>query len=144
MDPLDMTMREFLMALFENRGANDDDWINVRGDVYPWKRIVAAAARGECEVSRVGRRLMMQRSELSRWLARHRIESRPKKVKPEPDAKPKGKYADVVERMLTRRQSEVISESVQRALAKNGIAASPPTVAKKKKKRSSARSPARR
>lgn len=105
-DPLDMSLRDLLVALVERSSvANDADWIDIRGGTYPWKRIVAAAERGECEVSRVGRRLMMQRAELTRWLSRHRIGPGPaKKTKTEPDApeKPKGKYADVVERALRR------------------------------------------
>lgn len=107
-DPLDMSLRDLLATLVERGGAtaNDGDWINIRGEVYPWKRIVAAAERGECEVSRVGRRLMMQRSELSKWLARHRIGSGPKKVKPAEPAKSKGEFGD----------------SVQRALKRNGLA----------------------
>lgn len=110
-DPLDMTVREFLTALFEKRSVDDDDWINIRGEAYPWKRIVAAAERGECEVSRVGRRLMMQRSELSRWLARHRIAPR---IKPEPKSE--------------------LSDSVQRALERNGFGApkAKPTKGEKK------------
>lgn len=98
-----MTVRELLGALTERAlPANDGDWINIRSDDYPWKRIVAAAERGECEVSRVGRRLMMQRSELAKFLAARRIG--PKKVKPEADAKPKpkGEFGDTVQRMLKR------------------------------------------
>jgi hypothetical protein len=104
-DPLDMTLRELLCALTNTSApaANDaDDWISIRSEAYPWKRIVAAAERGECEVSRVGRRLMMQRSELSRWLARHRIGPGTKKAKAEPDAKPRGEFGDSVQRALKR------------------------------------------
>lgn len=103
-DPLDMTLRDLLTTLVERRGvANDSDWINIRGDVYPWRRIVAAAERGECEVSRVGRRLMMKREELDRWLARHRIGPTSKTKKVEPDAKkPKGEFGDSVQRALRR------------------------------------------
>lgn len=108
-DPLEMTVREFLAALTERASpANDGDWINIRGDVYPWKRIVASAERGECQVSRVGRRLMMQRTELDRWLAVRRIgpKNGPKKIKPAEPAKSKGEFGD----------------SVQRALKRNGLA----------------------
>jgi hypothetical protein len=107
-DPLDMTVRELLAALVARAGgsANDgDDWINIRGEVYPWRRIVAAAERGECEVSRVGRRLMMQRSELAKFLAARRIG--PKKVQTKSDA-PKSKTE--------------FGDSVQRALRRNGLA----------------------
>lgn len=102
-DPLDMSLRDFLAALVENRAvANDSGWINIRGDEYPWKRIVAAAERGECEVSRVGRRLMMQRSELTRWLAQYRIGAGLKKVKPDPEANQKGEFGDSVRLALKR------------------------------------------
>lgn len=103
-DPLDMTLRELLAALVDRAGAsaNDDEWINIRGEVYPWRRIIAAAERGECEVSRVGRRLMMRRSELSKFLAARRIG--PKKVEPKTDA-----------------PTSELDRSVQRALRRNGL-----------------------
>jgi hypothetical protein len=104
-DPLDMTVRELLAMLVDRVGGSaNDEWVNIRSEAYPWRRIVAAAERGECEVSRVGRRLMMQRSELSRWLARHRIGPRSKKAKP--DA-PKDEF----------------NASLQRALERNGVVA---------------------
>jgi hypothetical protein len=108
-DPLDMTVRELLASLVARAGgpANDDDWINIRGEDYPWRRIVAAAERGECEVSRVGRRLMMQRSELAKFLAARRIGPKTKKLQTDaPKPKPKGEFGD----------------SVQRALRRNGLA----------------------
>jgi hypothetical protein len=101
-DPLEMTLRELLEALVARAGSANDEWINIRSEDYPWRRIVAAAERGECEVSRVGRRLMMQRSELAKFLAAQRIGLR--KVKPEADAKPKsnGEFGDSVHRALKR------------------------------------------
>lgn len=105
-DALDMTLRDLLAALVDGRDvANDSDWINIRSEAYPWRRIVAAAERGECEVSRVGRRLMMQRSELSKFLTARRIG--PKKAQPKTESpKPKSEFGD----------------SVQRALKRNGLA----------------------
>jgi hypothetical protein len=102
-DPLDMTVRELLAALVARAGGSaNDEWVNIRGEVYPWRRIVAAAERGECEVSRVGRRLMMRRDELDKWLAARRIG--PKKIKADAGAptKPKGEFGSVVQRALRR------------------------------------------
>ena len=73
---LDMTLHELLVALGQALGAsanNEEDWIDIRGQKYPWRHIVDAAERGECEVARVGRRLLMRRQELSRWLSTCRI-----------------------------------------------------------------------
>jgi len=104
-DPLDLTLREFLTLLVE-RGSpsGNDDWVNIRRDPYPWRRIVAAAERGECEVSRVGRRLLMKRSELDKFLARKGIT--PKNVEPKTETPPTD-----------------IEASVQRALRRNGYRA---------------------
>jgi hypothetical protein len=88
-DPLDMTLREFLAALVEARmtaPANDaDEWIDIRGDRYPWRHIVDSAEQGECEVARVGRRLMMRRQELSRWLSSRRISTATAREEEKPD-----------------------------------------------------------
>lgn len=67
-DPLDITVRELLSAL-ANR---DRDWIDIRCEPYPWKYIIAAAERGECEV-----RIVMRRAELDRFMKSRRI--KPKK-----------------------------------------------------------------
>ena len=97
-----MTLRALLEALAEHTGRSaNDEWVNIRGEVYPWRRIVAAAERGECEVIRVGRRLLMRREELNRVLALWRIV--PKKKKPEASPEePKGEYDNVVQRALRR------------------------------------------
>lgn len=91
-DPLDMTLREFLKALVEARTApvaNDvDEWIDIRGDRYPWRHIVESAEQGQCEVARVGRRLMMRRQELNRWLSSRRIGSSISQEEERPDDKP--------------------------------------------------------
>jgi len=71
-DPGDMTVNELLAALIRRGGvgANDpEEWINIRDDRYPWRHVVDAADRGECRIAPVGRRLMMQRKEYSRWLS---------------------------------------------------------------------------
>jgi hypothetical protein len=81
---LDMPLRSFLERLVADRGA-DSGWINIRDEQWPWRHIVAAAERGECHVSRVGRKLLMRREELDRWLALHTIPVRTQATKPEPD-----------------------------------------------------------
>lgn len=85
-DPLDMTLREFITSLSSGLAAvsSPDDWVNIRDDArYPWRHIVAAAERGECQVSRVGRKLLMQRAELDKFLSTRRIVPR---REPENDA----------------------------------------------------------
>lgn len=71
-DPLEMTVRALLERLVANQQV-DSDWVNVRGDQWPWRQLVAAAERGEVQVSRVGRKLMMRRQELDSWLSKHFI-----------------------------------------------------------------------
>lgn len=97
-DPLEMTLRELITSLSGGCAseASPNDWINIRDERYPWRHIVAAAERGECQVSRVGRKLLMQRSELDRFLSARRIVPR---HEPANDA-PEGEYADVVQRAL--------------------------------------------
>lgn len=74
-DPLNLTVRTLLERLLAAE-KQDAEWVNVRGDQWPWRHIVAAAERGECSVSRVGRKLLMRREELDRWLALHTISAR--------------------------------------------------------------------
>lgn len=84
-----MTLRELLAAVVQAHSVpanNADEWIDIRNEKYPWRHIVDAAERGECEVARVGRRLLMQRRELSRWLSTRRITSAGKSMhEPDPD-----------------------------------------------------------
>lgn len=74
-DPLDLTLRALLERLLAAQ-RDDSGWVNVRGDQWPWRQLVAAAERGECSISRVGRKLLMRREELDRWLALHAIRPR--------------------------------------------------------------------
>lgn len=74
-DPLDLTVRALLERLLTREQANDG-WVNIRDERWPWRQLVAAAERGECSVSRVGRKLMMRREDLDRWLALHAIKSK--------------------------------------------------------------------
>lgn len=74
-DPLNLTVRSLLELLVAQKQP-DAEWVNVRSDEWPWRHIVAAAERGECAVSRVGRKLLMRREELDRWLALHAISAR--------------------------------------------------------------------
>lgn len=78
-DPFDISLREFLISITQ-RGVVDD-WINIRGNNYPWRHIVRAADRGECKISRVGRKLMMRRDELDRWLVKQSMAPRKRKSK---------------------------------------------------------------
>lgn len=94
-DVLDMTVRELLQAVVNK----EDGWVDIRCESYPWRRIVEAAERGECEVSRVGRRLMMQREELNRWLSSRRIH---KENKSDATAIPEDEMQRRVRRSLER------------------------------------------
>ena len=67
-DPLDLSLRELLRRLLTAGSPADSEWINVRTDQLPWRQLVEAAERGEVVVSRVGRKLMMKRHDLDRWL----------------------------------------------------------------------------
>lgn len=82
-DPLDMTLRELLECLSPQP---EHEWINVRTDDLPWRQLVAAAERGEVTVSRVGRKLMMRRRDLDRWLEAQAIEAPAPKAKPVPES----------------------------------------------------------
>lgn len=66
---LDMTLRSLLERVLDRAASEDYEWVNIRDPRYPWRHIVAAAERGECKVSRVGRKLLMQRGELNKFLS---------------------------------------------------------------------------
>lgn len=93
---MDITLRQLVERL---QTETPQDWVSIRSDLYPWRRIVAAAERGEYEVSRVGRKLLMRRAELDRFLAAHRIA--PKQPKPE-EEKPKDEFNASLQRALRR------------------------------------------
>lgn len=82
-DPLDLTLRTLLERLLAREQSNDG-WVNIRDERWPWRQLVAAAERGEVAVSRVGRKLMMRREDLDRWLDAHRIQPRQPEPKPTP------------------------------------------------------------
>jgi hypothetical protein len=83
-DPLDMPLRALLGRLLAAQPADEPDpWLEV--DASWRRRVTAAAERGECEVSRVGRRVLWRRSERDSWIERHAITPRT----PEPE-QPKG------------------------------------------------------
>lgn len=96
---LDMTLRELLLRVVGV--PTEEEWVNIRDERYPWRHIVAAAERGECQVSRVGRKLLMHRDELSAFLRSRCIKGGVEK-KGEPATKPKGEFDAVVRRMLER------------------------------------------
>jgi hypothetical protein len=77
-DVLDLPLRTVLDRVFgqQTQRADDSEWINVRTKDWPWRHLVAAAERGEVTVSRIGRKLMMRRRDLDRWLESQRIPER--------------------------------------------------------------------
>jgi hypothetical protein len=83
-DPLDLTLRALLERLLATHEQSGDGWVNVRDKRWPWRQLVAAAERGEVSLSRVGRKLMMRREELDRWLDAQRIQPRRAAEKPAP------------------------------------------------------------
>jgi len=101
-DPLDMTVRELLMTL-TRLGGHADEWINIRDERYPYRRILRAIDSGESvEVCRVGRRLLMRREELNRWIEAHRITRASKKEKKKRDATPETDEDRSIRRSLER------------------------------------------
>jgi hypothetical protein len=87
-DPLDLTLRELLASLLREHPPSDPDpWVDLRKEGWPCRRIAEAAKRGECKVSRVGRRLLMRRSELNAWIDRHQIEVEPDQERAAPPSR---------------------------------------------------------
>ena len=77
-DPLDLSLRELLARLLQRatQTANDaDPWVDPRGDDCPvaYRRVLAAARAGELELCKVGRSLLVRRSELDAWIEAHRV-----------------------------------------------------------------------
>lgn len=104
-NPLDMSVRAFLECLVANQQRPDVDWVNVRTQDLPWRQLVAAAERGEVQVSRVGRRLMMRREELDSWLAKHFIKQhRPGDSEPVPQTDEDAHVMRLIERAGHRRK----------------------------------------
>lgn len=77
-DLLKLTLGELLERLLDARGDDGSlaGWVSIRDERWPWRRILAAAQRGECQVSKVGRQLLMRREELDRWLGLQSIRSK--------------------------------------------------------------------
>jgi hypothetical protein len=75
-DPLDMTLRELLAALAERLSTAEsvapDPWEDIQGTPLK-RRLVRAAARGEVQLHRIGRQLLIRRSERDRWIEKHAI-----------------------------------------------------------------------
>jgi hypothetical protein len=89
-DPLDMTLRALLERVLQEPARSESDareWINVRTDDWPWRRIVAAAERGELVVARVGRKLIVRREDLGRWLEAQRIPARTQTSQAQPPSR---------------------------------------------------------
>lgn len=82
-DLMQLTLGEVLERVLAGRVSDEAGWVNIRDERWPWRRILAAARRGECQVSKVGRQLLMRREELDRFLEQHRI--RPKRIEPAND-----------------------------------------------------------
>jgi excisionase family DNA binding protein len=80
-DPLDLTLREVLARVLAERTQSTDAgaWIDCADSAacpIPWRRVLEAAQRGELEASRVGRRVLVRRVELDRWIASKQIKPR--------------------------------------------------------------------
>jgi hypothetical protein len=97
-EPLDITLGELVGRLQAPQA--EHDWVNIRTEDLPWRHIVSAAKRGECEVSRVGRRLMMRRAELDKWLTARRIQAKQRKLEDKPQVETE--ITANVRRMLER------------------------------------------
>lgn len=102
-----MTLRTLLERLLRERPREQsyDAWVNIRDERWPWRHIVAAAERGECSVSKVGRRLMMRREDLDAWLAAQAIQPMGKerpKSKPESESGPNAERKAAVAHLLVK------------------------------------------
>jgi excisionase family DNA binding protein len=78
-DPLDLTVRELLTRIVDRAPASSvdpDPWVDAAACPVGWRHVLDAARRGELEASRIGRKVLVRRSELDRWLAAHRVEVR--------------------------------------------------------------------
>lgn len=86
-DLLSMTVGELLTHVVEYLGraqhsAESDPWVDIRTPEWPHRRILASAQQGEVHVAKVGRRLLMRRSELNRWLDARKYRHRERRPRP--------------------------------------------------------------
>lgn len=68
---LSMTLGEVIRSAIRPRdGADPDTWVDPKSPRCPvgYRQVLAAAQRGELEVFRVGRKCLVRKSELDRWI----------------------------------------------------------------------------
>lgn len=71
-DLLAMTLGEFLQLLAAHR-VDVDRWVDGRSCEIAYREGLAAIKRGELKASKVGRKLLVRRSELDRWIDSQRL-----------------------------------------------------------------------
>jgi excisionase family DNA binding protein len=77
---LDLTLRDLLARLVGPGGTTEPDhWIDPRNAAspVPYRTVLSAARRGDLALCKVGRRLLVRRSELDRWIAAQPIGAQP-------------------------------------------------------------------
>ncbi len=75
-DLLDLPLREVLARLATPSAPIEaDPWVDPRACEAPFREVLAAGKRGELALFKVGRKYLVRRSELDRWLAlpEHRV-----------------------------------------------------------------------
>ncbi len=94
-DPLDLTVRDLLASLVQTPSAADPDpWVDPRArDLH--RPLLAAAQRGEVALSKIGRKFLIRRSELDRWIALQRVPAETSEPQPTAAASP---VAHILER----------------------------------------------
>jgi hypothetical protein len=104
-DPLDMTLRELLTKLLEPPEAPADPWVDLRSEAcpVPYRQALSAGQRGELALHKVGRRLLVRRSELDRWIETQRMQPT---AAPEGKAEPPSNVQHILEREGYRRKGE--------------------------------------
>jgi hypothetical protein len=89
---LDLTLRDVLAQLLGSGASTElDNWIDPRSTACPapYRTVLSAARAGDLVLCKVGRRLLIRRSELDRWISTQTIRAQPASD-PIPAAAPDG------------------------------------------------------
>lgn len=70
---LQLTLRELLAMLVGPPAEQRDEWVDPRSEACPVAKraVLDAGRRGELALRKVGRRVLVRRSELDRWIDAH-------------------------------------------------------------------------
>jgi hypothetical protein len=94
-DILRMSVAELIGLLASSRtAATADPWVDPKACDVAFREVLDAGRRGDCDLSKVGRRYLIRRSELDRWIATRRVKPEEKKTGP---AEPVSRVAHILE-----------------------------------------------